>query len=257
LCSGPRRGFYILALGSLGSNEKHLIEILKNNAAQTIAVLLMTLVILLNFYPRGFSQTETSTQKEARLTTLLLTPSIPNAQALGNESAKITLVEFGDYQCTFCKRFHVNTRELVINNFVDTGKVRFLFKDYPINDISPTNSSTLAAEASYCAADQYRYWEYHNELYDNWRGENTGWISPESLLVFAKNSGIGNVSQFSNCVGSHKYSTLVQRNYDLAVSLRLTSTPSFVILSEFKSPMVIVGSQPFQTFDYMIKNMVS
>ena len=194
-------------------------EILKNNAAQTFTVLLMALVILLNFYPSGFSQTETSTHKEARLTTLLLTPSIPNAQALGNESAKITLVEFGDYQCTFCKRFHVNTRELVINNFVDTGKVRFLFKDYPINDISPTNSSTLAAEASYCAADQHRYWEFHNELYDNWRGENTGWISPESLLVFAKNSGIGNVSQFSNCVGSHKYSTLVQQNYDLAVSL--------------------------------------
>ena len=82
-------------------------------------------------------------------------------------------------------------------------------------------------------------------------------IRGESLLVFAKNSGIGNVSEFSNCVGSHKYSTLVHQNYDLAISLGLTSTPSFVILSEFKSPMVIVGSQPFQTFDYMIKNMVS
>ena len=69
-------------------------------------------------------------------------------------------------------------------------------------------------------------------------------------MIFAKNSGIGNISEFSNCVGSHKYSTLVHQNYDLAISLGLTSTPSFVILSEFKSPMVIVGSQPFQTFDY-------
>ena len=67
-------------------------EILKDNAAQTISFLLMARVILLNFYPRGLSQNETSTQKEARLTTLLLTPSIPNAQTLGNESAKITLV---------------------------------------------------------------------------------------------------------------------------------------------------------------------
>jgi len=234
-----------------------MIGTLKNHVVQTVGVLLVTLVILLNCCPRGFGQTETSTEREARLTALLLAPSIPNAQALGNESAEITLVEFGDYQCTFCKRFHAITRELVINNLVDTGKVRFLFKDYPINDISPTNSSTLAAEASYCAADQHRYWEYHNELYDHWRGENTGWVSPESLLVFAKNSGIGNVSEFSNCVGSHKYSTLVHQNYDLAISLGLTSTPSFVILSEFKSPMVIVGSQPFQTFDYMIKNMDS
>ena len=144
------------------------------------------------------------------------------------------------------KRFHAITRELVLSNFVDTGKARFLF----------TNSSTLAAEASYCAADQNRYWEYHKELYDNWRGENTGWVSPESLVVFAKNSGIGNATEFSKCVGSHKYSTLVRQNYD-PISLGLTSTPSFVILSEYKSPMVIVGSQPFQTFDYIIKNMVS
>ena len=93
------------------------------------------------------------------LTALLSAPSIPNALALGNESAEIILVWLGDYLCTFCKRFHATTRELVINNFVDTGKVRFLFKDYPINDISPTNSSTLAAEASYCAANQLRYWD--------------------------------------------------------------------------------------------------
>ncbi len=105
---------------------------------------------------------------------------------LGNESAKITLVEFGDYHCTFCKRFHVNTKDLLINNFVKTGKVRFLFKDFPINDISPTNSSTLAAEASYCAADQQRYWAYHDELYRNWKGENTGWVSADSLLLFDK-----------------------------------------------------------------------
>jgi len=95
----------------------------------------VTLVILLNCGPRGFCQTETSTEKEARLTALLLAPSITTARALGIESAEITLVEFGDYQCTFCKRFHAITRELVINNFVDGDKVRFLFKDYPINDI--------------------------------------------------------------------------------------------------------------------------
>jgi protein-disulfide isomerase len=188
------------------------------------------------------------------LTALLLAPSIPNA--LGNEYAEIILVELGDYLCTFCKRFHANTREFVINNFVDTGMVRFLFNDYPINDISLTNTSTLPAEASYCEADQHRYWEYHDELYDSWRGENTGWVIPEPLMVFAKNYGIATVSEFSNCVGLHKHSTLVHQNYDLAISLALTSTPSFVILSEFKSPMV-VGSQPFQTFDYKIKNMDS
>ena len=165
----------------------YMIGTLKNHGAKIVGVLLMTLVIFLIFCPRGFGQGETSIEREARLTALLLAPSNPNARALGNESAKITLVEFGDYQCTFCKRFHAITRELVLSNFVDTGKARFLF----------TNSSTLAAEASYCAADQNRYWEYHKELYDNWRRDNTGWVSPESLAVFAKNSGIGNATEFS------------------------------------------------------------
>ncbi|MFI5405996.1 MAG: DsbA family protein [Nitrososphaerales archaeon] len=177
-----------------------MIGTLKNHVVQTVGVLLVTLVILLNCCPRGFCQTETSTEKEARLTALLLAPSIPNARA---------------YQCTFCKRFHAITRELVIYNFVDRGNVRFLFKDYPINDISPTNSSTLAAEASYCAADQLRYWEYHNELYYNWRGENTGWVSPESLqkipeLVTSLNFQIAS----AHTSIQHWYS----QNYDLAIS---------------------------------------
>ena len=87
-----------------------MIRILKNHVVQTVGVLVMTLVILLNCCPRGFGQTESSTEREARLTALLLAPSIPNAQALGNESAEITLVEFGAYQCNFCKRFHAITR---------------------------------------------------------------------------------------------------------------------------------------------------
>ena len=74
---------------------------LKNHVAQTVGVLLMTLAILLNCCPRGFSQTETATEKEARLTALLLSPPIPNAQALGNESAEITLVEFGGLSMHF------------------------------------------------------------------------------------------------------------------------------------------------------------
>jgi protein-disulfide isomerase len=144
-----------------------------------------------------------------------------------------------------------------MNNFVNSGMVKFLFKEYAITDIAPSSSSTLATEASYCAADQAKYWEYHDQLYDNSRVEITGWISQNSLPEFAKLAGIQNITGFSNCISSHKYSTLVQKNYDLAMSLKLTATPSFVLTSKGKDPLVIVGSQPFEVFDHLIRNMMS
>lgn len=197
------------------------------------------------------------TSDEARLTAQLVAPSLPSANYNGNETAKVTVIEFGDYQCTFCKRFHAYTKDLLMNNFVRTGIVKFLFKDYPVNDIAPSNSSTFASEASYCAADQSRYWEYYDQLYDNSRGENTGWISQKSLIDFAKLAGIHNITAFSDCLNGHKYSNLVQRNYDLAMALKLTATPSFVLMAKGKEPLVVVGSQPFEVFDHLIRNMMS
>lgn len=231
---------------------------IQNNRKSPIVQIigLSALVILTVWF--GFAYgLEAPEENQARLTALLVAPSVPSANYLGNESAKVTLIEFGDYQCTFCKRFHAYTKDLVINNFVKTGIVKFLFKDYPVNDIAPSNSSTFASEASYCAADQARYWEYYDQLYDNSRGENTGWISQKSLIGFAKLAGIHNITGFSDCLGSQKYSDLVQRNYDLAMSLKLTATPSFVLLANGKEPLVVVGSQPFEVFDHLIRNMMS
>lgn len=74
---------------------------------------------------------------------------------------------------------------MCVNNFVDTGQLRFIFKDFVINDLPFDRASTLAAEASYCAADQGKYWQYHDALYDNSDGENTGWVTEDSLRQFA------------------------------------------------------------------------
>jgi protein-disulfide isomerase len=222
-----------------------------------ISTLALSIILAASLIFESTSAIERPAEREARLTTQLLNPSTPGAHYRGNDSAKVTLVEFGDYQCTFCKRFHANVLDMLISDFVNTGKLKFLFKDFPINDVPPVNSSTLASEASYCAADQGSYWQYHDQLYQNSRGENTGWISQNSLLDFAKRAGVGNITQFSDCVGSQKYSNLINENYELAQSLALTATPSFILLAEGKAPLVIVGSQPFQIFDYLIKNKMS
>ena len=85
---------------------------------------------------------------------------------MGNPDAKITILEWGDYQCTFCYKFHQNTLNIINEDFIKTGKVNIIFKDFPLNG----PDSKLAAEASYCAHDQKKYWEYHDQLYENWAG---------------------------------------------------------------------------------------
>ena len=80
---------------------------------------------------------------------------------IGNSSAKITIVEFGDYQCTFCYKFHQSTLNTIKQDFIETGKIKLVFKDFPLNG----PDSVLAAEAAYCAQDQGKYWQYHHQLY--------------------------------------------------------------------------------------------
>ena len=77
-------------------------------------------------------------------------PTYALAPALGSSKAKVTMVEFGDYQCHFCAAFQRDTKDSILHNFVNTGQVRFLFKDFTINDKPGDKASTLAAEASYC-----------------------------------------------------------------------------------------------------------
>ena len=91
-------------------------------------------------------------------------PTYPSAPAVGNSKAKVTMVEFGYYQCHFCAAFQRNTKDSILQNFVNTGQVRFLFKDFTINDKPGDKASTLAADASYCAADQGKNWPFHDEI---------------------------------------------------------------------------------------------
>ena len=93
---------------------------------------------------------------------------------LGNIDAPLTLVEFGDYQCSFCKKHFVQTHDLIMKNYVATGNVKILFKDMIVTS---GEGSIKAAHATHCAKDQGMFWKYHYMLYNNWEGENTGWVT--------------------------------------------------------------------------------
>lgn len=185
-----------------------------------------------------------------------ISENVPVLAADGG-SSNITMVEFGDYQCQYCARFHNETKNQIMNNFVDTGQIKFVFKDFVINDLPSDRASTLAAEASYCAADQGKYWQYHDELYDNSRGENTGWVSENSLKQFATRIGIQNLTEFSGCLENHTHRDLVEANTQLANVIGLRSTPSFVIISNETVPIAIEGAQPFPVFKQAIDDVLA
>ncbi len=186
----------------------------------------------------------------------LLHPVAEFVPILGN-SSNITMVEFGDYQCTFCAKFHNEIREQIIKNFVDSGKINFIFKDYIVNDNATDKSSTIAAEASYCAGEQGKYWNYHKELYDNWGGERTGWITNDSLKQFARNIQIPDIEKFSNCIQSNKYLSIVQNNDNIARSMGLTGTPSFILIKDNNIQSIIPGALPYEIFEQTLNGLLA
>ncbi len=162
---------------------------------------------------------------------------------LGSNDAPITLVEFGDYQCFFCNKFFHDTEPSILENYVETGKVKIIFKDFTI--IGP--DSIGAAHATHCANDQDKYWEYHDELYKNWGGENNGWAASENLVKFAQNIGL-NEEVFKKCMSDEKYKQLVDGSSSDARNLGITGTPAFFVIGPDNEITRISGAQPYEVF---------
>ncbi len=162
---------------------------------------------------------------------------------LGHKDAPVTLVEFGDYQCFFCNKFFHETEEEILRNYVETGKVKMIFKDFTI--IGP--DSVTAAHAARCAQDQDKFWEYHDTLYNNWAGENNGWASSENLLKFAKEVGL-DIDEFTNCMLESRHKDTIQESNNDAKTLGLTGTPGFFVIGPDNNITKIGGAQPYDVF---------
>lgn len=177
--------------------------------------------------------------KEITMNTFVLNGS----PVLGDIDAPITLVEFGDYQCHYCNVFFDTIEEDIIKNYVDTGKVKIIFKDYNIIGSDSVNAS----HGAHCAGEQGLFWEYHDTLYSNWTGENNGWASPRNLTMFAEEINV-NMEQWTECMNEKPYSkTIIESNND-AKALELTGTPAFFIITEEGKVTKLFGAQPFEIF---------
>jgi protein-disulfide isomerase len=168
---------------------------------------------------------------------------------LGDPSAPITILEWGDYQCTFCYRFHQSSLNIILAEYVDSGKINLVFKDFPLNG----PDSILGAEATYCAGDQGKYWDFHNELYSNWAGERTGWINRDSLNQFAKSVNL-ELDEFTSCLDEHKYKQKVLELEKFGKEIGIDATPSFLIFND-KKIIKIRGNQPIDAFKQAIDDL--
>ena len=171
---------------------------------------------------------------------------------LGNPNAPLTMIEFGDYQCTFCKKFFSETEESILTNYVETGKVKILFKDFIV---VPGNDSVNAANAAHCANDQEMFWQYHSTLYNNWDGEGTGWASFERLHQFASTLGL-DMDKFSECMSKSKWKELVDSSKVDGRTLGVSATPTFFIIDQNNKVLKITGAQHYDVFQEVFDSLL-
>lgn len=170
---------------------------------------------------------------------------------LGSTSAPITIVEFGDYQCEACYHWYHNTRADIIDNYIETGKVNLVFMDLPFLG----RDSITAAQATYCADDQGKYWEYHDTLYNFQEAIDNGWASKDRLVSFAFNLDM-NMDEFNDCMDSSKYAKRVKANYDESQRFGAEATPTFLIISPDGAVKKITSAQPYSVFSQVIEPML-
>ncbi len=156
---------------------------------------------------------------------------------LGNASARVTLVEFGDFQCPFCKKFHDDARKEILSEYVETGKVKIVYRDFPLENIHP--AARPAAEASECADEQGKFWPYHDALYLRQADLANGTMD---YIALAAELGMDKTT-FEKCVKDRKYKDEVTKDYEDGVQAGVDGTPAIFINGVKVSP---AGAQPFR-----------
>ncbi len=166
---------------------------------------------------------------------------------LGSKDAPITIVEFTDYQCPFCQRFHAATFPDIKKNYIDTGKVRFYSRDLPLDIHS---NAMRAAMAARCAREQNQYWQMREIM-----SANPDKLDLDNLLATAGTLKM-DVNAFKTCVTSEKYKEAVQSDVLEAMRIGANGTPSFVVgksTPEGVDGELVVGALPFPVFDNKLK----
>lgn len=166
---------------------------------------------------------------------------------LGKENAKVTIVEFADFQCPFCGKWFKESAANLIKEYVDTGKVKLAFRHFAFLG----EESNWASEASECANEQGKFWQFHDYLFNNQNGENQGAFAKDKLKGFAATLGL-NTTQFNTCLDSGKYALRVSEDTQEGQVAGVTGTPTI-----FVNGQALVGAQPYAALKALIDQELS
>lgn len=176
----------------------------------------------------------------------------------GDKNAPVTLVEFSDYECPFCKRHYDQTYSEIKKNYIDTGKVKLVFRDFPLSFHDPM--ATTEAIAANCAREQgddATYFKLHDLMFTNTTSNGSG-LTKDQLNKFAGDLGL-NVDQFKSCVDSQKYKDEVAKDIADGSAAGTSGTPSFIIAKSTGQEVegkLIVGAQPYSAFQAEIDSLL-
>ena len=157
--------------------------------------------------------------------------------SMGPANAPITIIEFSDYQCPYCRKWQLEAWPQIQAAYPD--KIRLVYRDFPLYSIHPDSES--AAIAADCAGDQNKYWEFHDLLFSDQLP-----FGQDSYIKYATQAKL-NVDQFTQCITAQKFKDNVSKNYQYASNLGVNSTPTFFI-----NGIPMVGAQPFESFKQLI-----
>jgi protein-disulfide isomerase len=161
--------------------------------------------------------------------------NLEGVRSIGDENAPVTIVEYSDFTCPFCKRFYDDTYGQIKQNFIDQGLVRFVYKDFPVV------GGQRAAEAGWCAHEQEAFFEYKAKIF-----ANPTQTSDANLVAWAGEIGL-DVPQFQTCLTSGKYQANVAQERQEAINNGVRGTPGFLVNGQLVS-----GAQPYSVFEQAI-----
>lgn len=174
----------------------------------------------------------------------------------GEQEAPVTIVEFSDYKCPFCGNHVRETWPQIDNQYVKTGKIRYVFADLPLESLHP--QALKAAEASHCAGDQGKFWEMHDQLFSNQRA-----LGLQELSLHAQAVGL-NMPTFQQCLFTDKHTSRIRRSMAVAETMGISGTPTFLVAvkgpkssMEVRVVKPLSGAQPFAAFKSVIDSLLA